>query len=95
MSGANETLADIVAEMRQLKRYATSESNDCRYVAFVCYQTFADRIEAAAKRETDIAYLNGQMDEIMNAATKLETWRGALWCKLSRLHNEMQEGERK
>jgi hypothetical protein len=47
----NETIADIVAEMRKMKRYAQSDSSDCRYVAYWCYQTFADRIEAAWKRE--------------------------------------------
>lgn len=51
MSNKLKTIPDIIAEMRGFKRYATSDSNDCRYVAYWCYQTFADRIEAAYKRE--------------------------------------------
>jgi hypothetical protein len=47
----NETIADIIAEMRGFKRYAASDSSDCRYVAYWLYQTFADRLEAAHKRE--------------------------------------------
>ena len=40
---------EISDEMRGFKRYATSDSNDCRYVAYWLYQTFADRIDEAIK----------------------------------------------
>lgn len=53
MDKKQKTVADIVAEMRGFKRYAASDSRDCRYVAYWLYQTFADRIEAAQKRERD------------------------------------------
>ena len=49
----HETIADIIAEMRGFKRYAASDSSDCRYVAYWLYQTFADRLEAAYKRESE------------------------------------------
>ena len=62
----NETIADIVAEMRKMKRYAKSDSNDCRYVAYWCYQTFADRIEAAWKRdELRWAKANGELAKML------------------------------
>ena len=44
----NETIEDIVREMRKrFKPYAKSDSNDARYVAYLGYAEFADRIEAA------------------------------------------------
>lgn len=51
MSEKHETTADIIAEMRGFKRYAASDSSDCRYVAYWLYQTFADRFEAALRRD--------------------------------------------
>ena len=51
MTNRHETIADIIAEMRGFKRYAASDSSDCRYVAHWLYQTFADRLEAAHKRD--------------------------------------------
>ena len=46
-----ETIDDIVAEMRKrFEPYAKSGSNDARYVAYLGYAEFADRIEAARKR---------------------------------------------
>ena len=49
-----ETIADIVREMRQrFEPYAKSDSNDARYVAYLGYAEFADRIEAAANRERE------------------------------------------
>ena len=45
-----ETIEDIVADMRKrFEPYAKSDSNDARYVAYLGYAEFADRIEAAAK----------------------------------------------
>ena len=59
-----ETIADIVAEMRQrFEPYAKSDSNDARYVAYLGYAVFADRIEAAAKRE--VAELRECLKETM------------------------------
>ena len=50
----HETIADIMAEMRQrFEPYAKSDSNDARYVAYLGYAVFADRIEAAVKRERE------------------------------------------
>lgn len=46
----SETLEDIVAEMRErFAPYAKSYSNDARYVAYLGYKEFADRIEAAER----------------------------------------------
>ena len=43
-----ETIADIVVEMRKrFEPYAKSDSNDARYVAYLGYAEFADRIEQA------------------------------------------------
>lgn len=53
MEENQETIADIIAEMRGFERYAASDSNDCRYVAYWLYQTFPDRLEAARKREVN------------------------------------------
>lgn len=51
-----ETIEDIVAEMRKrFEPYAKSDSNDARYVAYLGYAEFADRIEAAHKREQEDA----------------------------------------
>ena len=45
-----ETISDIVAEMRKrFEPYAKSDSNDARYVAYLGYAEFADRIEAVTK----------------------------------------------
>ena len=64
-----ETIAAIVAEMRGFKRYATSDSGDCRYVAYWLYQTFADRLEAAHKREYgNGAKIREALAEIRDAA---------------------------
>ena len=52
MSKKQETIADIIADMR--KRcfpYAKSEDSGARYVAYLGYQEFPDRIEAAWNRE--------------------------------------------
>ena len=52
MSKKQETIADIIADMR--KRcfpYAKSEDSGARYVAYLGYQEFPDRIEAAWERE--------------------------------------------
>ena len=49
-----ETIADIVREMRQrFEPYAKSDNNDARYIAYLGYAEFADRIEAAANRSAD------------------------------------------
>jgi hypothetical protein len=43
-----ETIDDIVREMRKrFEPYAKSDSNDARYVAYLGYAEFADRIEKA------------------------------------------------
>ena len=43
-----ETIKDIIAEMRKrFEPYAKSDSNDARYVAYLGYAEFADRIEQA------------------------------------------------
>lgn len=45
-----QTIKDIIAEMRKrFEPYAKSDSNDARYVAYLGYAEFADRIEAAVK----------------------------------------------
>jgi ribosome-binding ATPase YchF (GTP1/OBG family) len=45
-----ETIGDIVREMRKrFEPYAKSDSTDARYVAYLGYAEFADRIEAATK----------------------------------------------
>lgn len=45
-----ETIDDIVVEMRKrFEPYAKSDSNDARYVAYLGYAEFADRIEAAVE----------------------------------------------
>ncbi len=66
MSDTNETIADIIAEMRGFKRYSASDSSDCRYVAYWLYQTFADRLEAALKRE------RGDCARLREALVKIE-----------------------
>lgn len=81
MTNTNKTIADIVAEMR--RGFDKSWHDIDREWA----HGLADRIEAACNREAEIAYLKGQTDEIMNAVTKLETWRANLCFKLSRLHD--------
>lgn len=43
----NETIADIVTEMRE----ATDDVSECAYVSVKMLELFADRIEAAHKRE--------------------------------------------
>lgn len=49
MENIHKIITDIIAEMRDFKRYAASDSSDCRYVAYWLYQTFADRLEAALR----------------------------------------------
>lgn len=69
----NETIASIIAEMRGFKRYAASDSNDCRYVAYWLYQTFADRIEAAHRRERgNAAELREALTKILNLTNSLD-----------------------
>ena len=52
MSKKQETIADIIADMRKrFFPYAKSEGSDARYVAYLGYQEFPDRIEAAWERE--------------------------------------------
>jgi len=47
-----ETIANIIADMRKrFFPYAKSDASDARYVAYLGYQEFPDRIEAAWKRE--------------------------------------------
>jgi hypothetical protein len=49
-----ETINDIVSDMRKrFEPYAKSDSNDARYVAYLGYAEFADRIEKAAKALED------------------------------------------
>jgi len=80
MADTHETITDIIAEMRGFKRYAASDSNDCRYVAYWLYQTFADRLEAAHKRERgDAAKLREALKAIGGLCTGLmPTWDGAI-----------------
>ena len=69
MAETHETIADIIAEMRGFKRYSASDSSDCRYVAYWLYQTFADRLEAAHRRERgDCAKLREALVRCRNCA---------------------------
>ena len=46
-----ETIKEIIAEMRKrFEPYAKSDSNDARYVAYLGYAEFADRIEQAVTK---------------------------------------------
>ena len=68
-----ETAADILKEMRAFKRYAQSESSDCRYVAYWTYETFPARLEAAWKRERELgaeaAQICGELGEAIGRAS--------------------------
>ena len=68
-----ETVADILKEMRAFKRYAQSESSDCRYVAYWTYETFPARLEAAWKRERELgaeaAQICGELGEAIGRAS--------------------------
>ena len=90
MDKKRETIADIIAEMRGFKRYATSDGNDCRYVAYWLYQTFVDRLEAAQKREQNakkdiIITANG--DALMNAYNALDEADGIIRRSMNRIES--------
>ena len=46
----NATLEDILKEMEDFKRYATSRNDECRYVAFWLYDTFPKKIRKVLHR---------------------------------------------
>lgn len=53
-AASRETIADIVADMRKrCTPYAKSDNADCRYVAYLGYREFADRLEAAWNHERE------------------------------------------
>lgn len=65
-----KTINDIVREMRKrFEPYAKSDSNDARYVAYLGYAEFADRIEAAVVRENRTSK---EFRQVGNAATMRE-----------------------
>lgn len=67
-----EKIADIVAEMRKrFEPYAKSNSNDARYVAYLGYAEFADRIERAYKNESFESYIRGVREGVQDFATKM------------------------
>lgn len=66
MASESETLADIVADMRKrCTPYAKSDSTDCRYVAYLGYKEFADRIESAWRRECESVGNSAAMREAL------------------------------
>ena len=67
-----ETIWDIIKGMRGFRRYADSESNDCRYVAYWMYETIPDRLEAALKQERARIGDNAKMRKaLLNCRTRL------------------------
>lgn len=84
-----ETINDIVREMRKrFEPYAKSDSNDARYVAYLGYAEFADRIEAAVVRENRISQDSRQVQSVTicnrlgNAAKmRSELYKLASWIR--------------
>lgn len=68
-----ETIEDIVADMRKrFEPYAKSDSNDARYVAYLGYAEFADRIEAAVPNQPNKVETDGNNLIRLNAAKMRE-----------------------
>lgn len=79
-----EKLNDIVREMRKrFEPYAKSDSNDARYVAYLGYAEFADRIEAAVKREREATCKEslqvGNAAEMREAMVKCRELAETIW----------------
>jgi hypothetical protein len=91
-----ETIEDIVREMRKrFEPYAKSDSNDARYVAYLGYAEFADRIEAAHKREVVVAKMGtttptcDKSSQVGNAAAMYEALKAVV--KVGYPHNFQHE----
>ena len=87
----SETIADIVAEMRKrFEPYAKSESNDARYVAYLGYAEFADRIDEVTKcnQPEPVTNCNGLNAAKMREA--LEKINRIVWDKRRHTKEEVE-----